>query len=406
MEDQKHLVFCRCWYGLDRSFPLDQFADIHSEERLEAAIRKASNARISEDVPDETSLEQLLIRAGWRRKRGGILRFDRDGHLIDPVFSPAEALLVLDSEEDAEVARQVLSGRLPSSVPPPLAHSSPCVPTLGVIAAAQLNAAARVEGNLQLQEQARELARWPEGPAREIHLRMTKQPRRMLLQLAAYAGNIYEQLCQSAEVAGDEAATEQAEFAEATGDVSETPEESSGVAYCFRKEGSLWRVRFGAVTKLVPHLQGYTYIHRLLLADGKPVALAELTPIIESSDKPMQRTDEAGLLVIKSRMKTAEQELGTAKEYNDLAAQERLRGELREVTAEYKESGGLGPGRRRVIGDGRDTARTRVGKAIEYACSKLDTEIDGLGSHLRDAIKNPSGLTPYCALAEGERWEL
>ncbi|HTY56957.1 MAG TPA: ATP-binding protein [Candidatus Binataceae bacterium] len=183
------------------------------------------------------------------------------------------------------------------------------------------------------------------------------------------------------------------------------------------REGDYWTLRLRGRVLRLRHLKGLTYINHLMEQSGKAVPALELASLEQSSadraelgsNLPFQDSDDLHLRrdldsdagpaldpqakeAYRRRLSELEEELDTAREFNDLGRIAKLQQEHEFLMREMARAIGLRGRDRKEISIG-ERARVSVTHAIKFVIQRIAREEPELGRLLSAAIR--TGL--YCS---------
>jgi len=181
--------------------------------------------------------------------------------------------------------------------------------------------------------------------------------------------------------------------------------------YEFRKTGDFWTVRFDGEFTTIKDAVGPSYIAQLLARPHHKVFAPDLLEAVTGQTVASKvgsagaQADKQTLEEVKQEYLDAQAELEEAERNNDLAAQERLQGELDGLTDYLKSVKGFA-GRTREASDDADKIRRAMTQAIGRVIKSLAPEdkLPAAAQHLDNAIK--TGLFMSYEPEEDLHWNL
>jgi hypothetical protein len=178
-----------------------------------------------------------------------------------------------------------------------------------------------------------------------------------------------------------------------TAPVKEPPKEAKNV---FKKSGDFWQVAYqSSTTTTIKNSKGMSYIHRLLERPDEPIAamqfLVKNETVYAGSGKEQEVADRKTIDDCKERLSEIDTEQAEAEKNNDLAAQERLKGEREKILNLLKTDTFRGKSAK-FSGD-KERARKAVAKAITTALDNIKGHNTSLYQHLNNSIQCGTHLT-------------
>jgi hypothetical protein len=160
--------------------------------------------------------------------------------------------------------------------------------------------------------------------------------------------------------------------------------------YLFRQAGAVFEVAFEGETGKIPvALNGVRYIHHLLEKPHKSIKASELRGAVQVSEnaKAERCENEESLRKIRERLIELEEELRTAKDYNDASNQVRLEEEKEKLLSEVKRAVGKGGHARLQRPDRKDVESVR--RAVKVILTNCGTKwrLPKLADHLARTIE-------------------
>ena len=171
----------------------------------------------------------------------------------------------------------------------------------------------------------------------------------------------------------------------------------------FVKVGDSWEITFGGSTILQRHSKGLEDIARLLAADGREIAAADLADAGVVAGDAGPAADPEARARYQARVETLEAELARAERAGDRSREAAAQAELDRLVDELGRSFGLG-GRSRTSGDPAEKARSAVTARIRAAIRRLDRANPALGHHLAERIQ--TGRFCVYRPEPGRAWDL
>jgi len=185
-------------------------------------------------------------------------------------------------------------------------------------------------------------------------------------------------------IAAREAAMQEGE----DGSSDEPPGSLESPEYAFEWAGDFWDLTFAGRTAHVKDGIGPRYLAMLLANPRKPlycpdmIAVAQGNPIMKVSDLKDPVADREAFQQYERHLADLASELEEAKDWNDLARQERLQAQIADLTERVARMRGLG-GRARTFSDPAEQARVSVTKAV----NRLLTS-DAVAARLPEAARH------------------
>jgi hypothetical protein len=186
---------------------------------------------------------------------------------------------------------------------------------------------------------------------------------------------------------------------------------SQGKDYVFHKEGHFWIIAFQGSCTFIKHTNGMSYILRLLEKPHQSITVMQLTnseisaqiepqkfiepdPDSAGPGEPQELADRTYLVDCQKRLGEIEEQMYEAKKNYDLAMQERLEEEKKQILG-LLESIQKPGGSSRYFNSEIEKARKAVSIAITRALESIKKENLALYLHLRNSIQ----CGRYCVYA-------
>jgi hypothetical protein len=182
-------------------------------------------------------------------------------------------------------------------------------------------------------------------------------------------------------------------------------------AALFRREGEFWTIAYAGSTCRLRDVKGLRYLAFLLGSTGREVHVLELAAAVDGvAARPVEADghvmlDAHAKRAYRRRLEELEEELATARDWQDPERVAAIEEEIDALTGELARAAGLG-GRDRRLPSPAERARVSVTKAIRGAIKAIARHHPALGEHLRVSIRTGR----HCSYAPpGEmppRWAL
>lgn len=165
----------------------------------------------------------------------------------------------------------------------------------------------------------------------------------------------------------------------------------------FKKEQAIWRIQFDGNEITLTNMKGLQDINLLLQSPEKQIHCTDLMGSVSSMDEASFAIDEKALSSYRERIRDLEEDIGEAREQNDLARAVQLKKEYDQLVDHLSKSFGAG-GRIRKLKSPAERARAAVTMRIKKAIKRISSHHPSLGRHLTNSIK--TGV--FCAYAPEE----
>lgn len=154
----------------------------------------------------------------------------------------------------------------------------------------------------------------------------------------------------------------------------------------FRREGSVWTLRYEGTGARLVELKGFHDLARLLAQPHEPLHCLELSGAARATDTPDDVLDSQARRQYRQRIEELQHDLEEAEADNDPGRTESVRVELDAVIEELSRATGFA-GRSRKLGNPSERARTAVTWRIRSAIKKIRAAHPRLGQHLSNSIR-------------------
>jgi len=195
-------------------------------------------------------------------------------------------------------------------------------------------------------------------------------------------------LAEVAEEAGRLGMTELAGLAAAV----RPPEGDGAEGDVFRRDGSLWTLRYAGRTVRMRDAKGLRDLATLLRSPGRPVRAADLLAASAGDAVPAELRmgadevlDDGARQELRARLLDLESEIEEAERWHDPERAARAVLERDALVAELAAATGLG-GRSRRLGDQSERARKTVTARIRDVIDRVERAHPALGAHLRSSV--------------------
>lgn len=164
----------------------------------------------------------------------------------------------------------------------------------------------------------------------------------------------------------------------------------------FRKEGDVWRVRFGDESSHIKDRKGMTYLHMLLSQPQTSIPAVSLVASINNIDEAMysgssgEILDKAAIEQCQERALEIAKDIAEARARQNDAEIELLTNQLEAIEGYVKSGEGLN-GRQRVQSDA-EKVRKSVGNAVDRAIEFIREYCPTLGNHLDNCVSKGIAL--------------
>ncbi|MGY1617298.1 ATP-binding protein [Geodermatophilus sp. SYSU D00691] len=179
---------------------------------------------------------------------------------------------------------------------------------------------------------------------------------------------------------------------------------ATGTAAELRRDGEVWRIRFGSASAHLRDSKGLADLHTLLTRAGTDVHVLELAGagLVERDSGSL--LDAAARAAYRRRLQELDADEAAARDDGDLGRLQRLDEERTALVGELRRAAGLA-GRSRSLGSGTtERARKTVTSRLREAIHRIDTVLPELGAHLDRSVL--TGTSCRYDPAPGVDWEL